>query len=51
MEKEDEGKYKDKYGRPYKRGFNSKYFVRKFITGRYYSAYFLSDEVSPTIKQ
>ena len=51
MEEEDKKeKYVDRYGREYKRGVNSKYFVRKFKTGRYYSAYFLSDEVTPVIK-
>lgn len=51
MQKEDrEKKLKDRWGRQYVRGINSKYIVRKFKTGRYYSAYFLTDESSMIIQ-
>jgi len=45
-----ENKKKDKWGRGYHEQLHTKYFVKKHGTVRYYSAYFISDEVSPVIK-
>jgi len=46
-----ENKQKDKWGREYYEQLQTKYIIRKYQTGRYYSAYFLSDETTQTVKQ
>lgn len=46
-----ENKKQDRWGRDYYEQLQTEYFIRKYQTGRYYSAYFLSDETTQTVKQ
>ena len=43
-------KKKDKWGREYYEQMHSKHYVKKYQVGRYYAAYFLTDETSLAVK-
>lgn len=46
-----ENKKKDKHGREYYEQMHSKFYVKKFQTGQYFSAYFIGDTSSMVFKQ